>query len=122
MSSSQPSGGSGNGGVTSKTGEPVDKEILAEPGELALGVVARGLGNRFHRNSERDDAFESRARLALLEEVERLGVEWNAATDEAGNLFDPGAVEHRVDALLDATVRRIAATSKHTPKSSRAAS
>jgi hypothetical protein len=121
MSCNQPLGG-GYGGIITESGEPVDQGFLAEPGELALGVAARRLGNRFHRNSERDDAFESRAWLALLEEVERLGVEWNAATHEVGNLFDTAAVEHRVDALLDVTVRRIAATSKHTPKSSRVAS
>jgi hypothetical protein len=106
MSGNQPLGGRGDGGIIAESGEPVDQRSLAEPGELALGVAARRLGNRLRGGSERDGAFEVRAQLPVPGEVEWLGVEWNATADEAGNFIDPAAIEHPVDALLDATVER----------------
>src|SRR6202043_2990253 len=44
--------------------------------------------------------------LAVSDEVEWLGVQWNTAADEAGDLFEPAAIEHPMDALLDAFVER----------------
>ena len=92
--------------IIAKAGEPVHERLLAEPGELALGVAARGLGNCFRGGSERDRAFEVRAQFAVADEVERLGVGRNAAAHEAGNFLEPAAIEHRVDAALDALVQR----------------
>src|SRR6267143_935627 len=106
MSSHQPLGSGGNGGIIAESGEPVDEGFLPEPGELALGVAARRLGNRLRGGGEGDGAFEVRAQLAISDEVEWLGVVWNAAAEKSGNLYDPAAVEHRVDALLDAIVQR----------------
>src|SRR5882672_853680 len=105
MSGHQPLGGGGDGGVIAESGEPVDEGFFAEPGELALGVAARGLTNRFRGGGEGDGAFEVRAQLAISDEVEWLGVVWNAAAEKSGNLFDPAAVEHRVDPLLDSIVQ-----------------
>jgi hypothetical protein len=122
MSSDQTLGDSGNGGIIAESGEPVDEGFLAEPGELALGVAARGLGNRFRGGSDRGGAFKVRAQLAVSDEVEWLGVEWGAAAGEAGNLVEPATLEHRVDASLDVTAQRIAVISTHSYTSSHAGS
>jgi hypothetical protein len=50
-----------------------------------------------------------RAQLAVSDEVEWFGVEWNAADDEHGHLFGPAAIRHGVGAPLDAIVQRGAA-------------
>lgn len=102
MSGNQPLGGSDDGGVIAKTGQPVHGRLFAELGELALSVAACGLRNRFRGGSESDGAFEVRPQLAVPDEVERLGVEWNAAAHE------PAGIEHCVNALLDVTVQHIA--------------
>ncbi len=78
MSSYQLFGGSGDGGIIAKSGEPVDEGFLAEPGELAFGEAASRPGNRL-RGGEDDGAFEVRAQLALSNEIEWLGIEGNAA-------------------------------------------
>src|SRR3982074_11915 len=92
MSCNQPLGGGGYGGSIPESGEPVDQGFLAEPGELALGVAARRLGNRLRGGGEGDGAFEVRAQLAISDEVEWLRVVWNAAAEKPGNLFDPSAI------------------------------
>jgi hypothetical protein len=56
----------------------------------------------------------SRAQLPLREKVERLGVEWNAAADKAGNLFEPVANVHPMNAPLVAIVEHGAMILTHT--------
>ena len=66
------SAGGNDGGIVAEAGKPVHEGLLAEPGELALGVVARGLGNGFCGGSQGDGAFEVRAQFAVSDEVEWL--------------------------------------------------
>src|ERR1700675_3195392 len=80
--------------------------LLAEPGELALGVAARGLGNRFCGGGDGDGTLKVRAQFAVSNEVEWLRVKWNAAADQAVYLFEPPLIHHRVYAVLDAVVQR----------------
>jgi hypothetical protein len=113
MPGNQPLGGNSNAGVIAKAGELRPKRFLAEPGALALGVPAWGVGNRFHSNSERDGTFEVRTQLALCDEVGLLGVHWNAASGKAGNLFEPVANVHPMNAPLVAIVEHGAVILTH---------
>jgi len=74
-----------------EAGKPGHKGILAESSELALVVVARGLGECFRRSGEGDRAFEVRIRFAVSDEADGLGIEWDAVADKARNLFKPAA-------------------------------
>src|SRR6266478_5907729 len=82
------------------------QRFLAEPGELALGVAACGLRNRFRGGSESDGAFEVRPQLAVPDEVERLGIMGNSTVNKLRYFFQPAMFEHRMNALLDAIVQR----------------
>jgi hypothetical protein len=53
MSGNEPLGGSGKSCVIAESGEPMHLGFLAEPGELALGVATRRLGNRLRGRCER---------------------------------------------------------------------
>jgi len=79
MSGNQPLGGNSDGGVIANAGEPVHGRLFAEPSELALGVAAFGLLNRFCGGSQSDGAFAARPQLAVPDEVERRGVKCRCA-------------------------------------------
>src|ERR1017187_6593215 len=78
-----------NRGIIAKSREPMHERFFTKPGELALGVVARGLGNCFLCGSEGDGAFEVRAQFAVPDKIERLRGKRNPLAREAGNLFEP---------------------------------
>jgi len=56
-----------------------------------------GLRNPFRGVTDSDGGFEVRPQLAVPDEVDRLGIMGNSAADEAGNLFEQAAIEHRND-------------------------
>ena len=79
--------------IFAEAGEPVHEWLLAEPGDLALGVAARGLGDGFGGGGEGDSAFEMSMQFAVADEVEGFGVLRNAFADEVGNFILPAAIE-----------------------------
>lgn len=64
--------GGDNCGIVAEAGEPVDEGFFAKPGELALGVAARGLGNGFGGGGEGNGAFEMSMQFAVADEVKGL--------------------------------------------------
>ena len=87
--------------------EPVHVRFAAEPGELALGVVAvalLGLGDGLLAG---EFVFEDGGGFGVAERGEGAAV-FAVAGDEAFGLFDEAAVEHGGGALVDAFVETCA--------------
>src|SRR5690242_15799570 len=95
-------GGGDNCGIVAEAGEPVHKGLLAEPSDLALGVSASGLGDRFGGGGESDRSFEVGVQFAIADKVEGLGILRNAVANEACNFIEPAALQHSARSPLDA--------------------
>jgi len=72
------SAAAGDGGVIANPGSQWTSGSLRNQVSWRLAVAARRLTNRFRGGGEGDGAFEVRAQLAISDEVEWLGVVWNA--------------------------------------------
>ena len=90
--------------VAAEAGEPVDGGVFAEPGELALGVVAMALRGGGDGLVAGDLAAQHGDGLGVAERGEGAAFE-AVGFDELGGLFDQAAVEHLGGAAVDA-VRR----------------
>src|SRR5580704_13653619 len=90
--------------------EPVHAGFLAKPSELALGEAARGLLDSLHGVFFAGAPGKMFAQLRISDELERLGVGWNAARDERAHFFQPSGCEHcssaRVNARVESGARR----------------
>ena len=81
--------------VGAEAGEPVDVRVAAEPGELALGVVAMALGGGSDGFFAGDLVAQDGDGLGVAERGEGAAVE-AVVFDELGGLFDQAAIEHLV--------------------------
>jgi hypothetical protein len=96
----------GNFRRVAEAGEPVHAGFFAKPGELALGEAARGLLDLPHGVFARDTTGEMFASLRIPDELERLGVRWNAARHQRADFVRPSGCEHCGGALVDAGIER----------------
>ena len=73
-----------------EAGQPVDLRVFAEPGELALGVVAMALGGERDGFLAGEFAAQDGDRLGVAERGERAALE-AVGFDELGGLLDQAA-------------------------------
>src|SRR5579862_5639997 len=92
--------------IIAKSDQPVHQRLLAEPRQLALGVVPRGLHNRFSSGRQRDRAFQVRAKFPVSDKVKRFRIQRYAVMQQTSNFRKPAAFEHGVGAPLDALIQR----------------
>src|ERR1700747_831303 len=92
--------------IIPKSRQPMHQRLFAKPRDLALGVAASRLRNRFPCGNERDCPFKVRAQLAVSDKVEWLRIWRDAAVDQPGNFIEPAALSHRMNAPLNAVVKR----------------
>src|SRR5882757_1855186 len=85
----------------------MDVGLAAEPGELALGVVAMALLGLGYGLFAGEFVFEDGNGFCVTERGKGAAV-WAVADDEAFGLFDEAAIEHRGGALVDAFVETFA--------------
>src|ERR1017187_1112400 len=86
--------------IAAEASKPLDFRVFAEPGELALGVVAMALGDEGDRLVAGELAAQHRDGLGVAERGEGAAFK-SVGFDELSGLFDQAAIEHFVRAAVD---------------------
>jgi hypothetical protein len=101
--------GEGSGRVA-ELGEPVDGGFAAEPGHLALGVLAGGDGGEFDGLREGEVSLDEGQGLLIADGFKGLGRRGNALSEEEFDFADEAGVEDSAgaggDALVEEGARR----------------
>ena len=91
-----------------KTCKPLDAGFPTKPGELTFGVATSGLGDGPHRIRNGLAGLRLGQKLAIADKFEELRGLRRTLGDESRHFLAPAMIEHKLDASLDALIKRLA--------------